>query len=237
MNVRKKSGKNFDTSADFIKVRLRGSFFFSTLRAARPGHRLLRVLDARADLDLGRAVQLPLVVGAQLLALLGLLLRLDDHGGVEQLGEEEADGSARLLDGSLYTGLTPTGESAGIGKLLAPVVPTNIFCIGLNYREHAAESGMEPPEKPILFMKPTSSLQHPGVPVRLPACQNDSEVDYECELAAVIGERCRDVSETDALQFVIGYTGANDVSARHWQMNAGGGQWIRGKSFLSLIHI
>ena len=159
------------------------------------------------------------------------IIRFVGEDGTIRFGEQKDGGQAFVLEGDLYDGLSSTDRDAQVGKLLAPLEPTNIFCIGLNYREHAAESGMEPPEKPILFMKPTSSLQHPGEPVRLPACQNDSEVDYECELAAVIGESCRDVSEADALRYVLGYTAANDVSARHWQMNAGGGQWIRGKSF------
>ena len=159
------------------------------------------------------------------------MIRFLDENGTICFGEQRDGGRALVLEGELYDGLSSTGREARVEELLAPLKPTNIFCIGLNYREHAAESGMEPPEKPILFMKPTSSLQHPGGPIRLPACQNDSEVDYECELAAVIGESCRDVSEADALRHVLGYTAANDVSARHWQMNAGGGQWIRGKSF------
>ena len=159
------------------------------------------------------------------------IIRFIGEDGKICFGEQKDGEHALVLEGDLYEGLTRTSNEARILKLLAPLEPANIFCIGLNYREHAAESGMEPPEKPILFMKPTSSLQHPDGPVRLPACQNDSEVDYECELAAVIGESCRDVSEADALQYVLGYTAANDVSARHWQMNAGGGQWIRGKSF------
>ena len=159
------------------------------------------------------------------------IIRFIDQSGNIRLGESEDGEQADVLQGDLYTGLTTTGEETKVQKLLAPLDPVNILCIGLNYREHAAESGMEPPEKPILFMKPTSTLQHPGHAIRLPACQNDSEVDYECELAAVIGRPCRDVPEAEALQYVLGYTAANDVSARHWQMNGGGGQWIRGKSF------
>jgi 2-keto-4-pentenoate hydratase/2-oxohepta-3-ene-1,7-dioic acid hydratase in catechol pathway len=80
-------------------------------------------------------------------------------------------------------------------------------------------------------MKPTSALAHPGDPIRLPACQNDEEVDYECELAVMIGKAARDVSEAEALDYVLGYTCGHDVSARHWQLQFGGGQWIRGKSF------
>ena len=159
------------------------------------------------------------------------IIRFTDDSGEVYFGEQEADGQAQILSGDLFGGLTPTGERAAVDKLLAPLAPANIYCIGLNYREHAAESGMEPPEYPIVFMKPSSALQHPEDPIRLPACQIDSEVDYECELAVVIGRTCRDVSPSEALDCVLGYTCGNDVSARTWQIHRGGGQWIRGKSF------
>ena len=158
------------------------------------------------------------------------IIRFLDDGGQEQLGEED-DGGAKLLSGDLYGGLTPTENRAEVGKLLAPVMPANIYCIGLNYREHAAESGLEPPERPVVFMKPNSALAHPGDPIRLPACRNDEEVDYECELAVVIGKTARDVAAANALDYVLGYTCGHDVSARHWQLKFGGGQWIRGKGF------
>ncbi len=149
-----------------------------------------------------------------------------EHYGLESKGE-----SAEVLQGDLYAGLSPSGTTAPIAKLLAPIEPVNIYCIGLNYREHAAESGMDEPKLPIVFAKPTSALCHPEDPIRLPACQQDEEVDYECELAAIIGSPVRDVAVEDALDSVLGYTCANDVSARKWQLNAGGGQWIRGKGF------
>ncbi len=149
-----------------------------------------------------------------------------EHYGLESKGE-----SAEVLQGDLYAGLSPSGTTAPIAKLLAPIEPVNIYCIGLNYREHAAESGMDEPKLPIVFAKPTSALCHPEDSIRLPACQQDEEVDYECELAAIIGSPVRDVAVEDALDSVLGYTCANDVSARKWQLNAGGGQWIRGKGF------
>ena len=129
--------------------------------------------------------------------------------------------------------LLPTGESMDLAEvsLLSPVVPSNIFCIGLNYREHAKEGGAAIPQQPIVFMKPTSTLLNPGEPILIPACCDPKgEVDYECELAVVIGRPARNVSKEDALQYVRGYTAANDVSARKWQVMPGG-QWIRGKSF------
>ena len=110
--------------------------------------------------------------------------------------------------------------------------PSNIFCIGLNYRRHAQETGAELPEHPVVFMKPTSSVIGPGEAVRIPkACDRGDEVDYECELAVVIGTPGRDIAERDALRHVKGYAVACDVSARKWQKHGGGGQWIRGKGF------
>jgi 2-keto-4-pentenoate hydratase/2-oxohepta-3-ene-1,7-dioic acid hydratase in catechol pathway len=74
-------------------------------------------------------------------------------------------------------------------------------------------------------------VQHPGGPIELPRKLPSQSVDYECELAVVIGKRCKNVSRADALKYVLGYTCANDVSARDWQLNLGGGQWCQGKSF------
>ena len=159
------------------------------------------------------------------------IIRFTTGSGEIHFGEQKKDGRAQILSGDLFGGLTPTDERAEVAKLLAPLEPANIYCIGLNYREHAAESGMEPPEYPIVFMKPSSALQHPEDPIRLPACQIDSEVDYECELAVVIGRTCRDVLPSEALDCVLGYTCGHDVSARTWQIHRGGGQWIRGKGF------
>jgi len=161
------------------------------------------------------------------------IIRFIDDEGHCRWGEEQPEGAEiPVLKGDLYTGLSPTGGRAALGKLLAPVEPVNIYCIGLNYREHAVESGAEIPTYPVLFMKPTSTLTHPGDPIRLPACQEQGpETDYECELVAVIGRACRDVSAGEALDYVLGYTCGNDVSARRWQMHAGAGQWVRGKGF------
>ena len=162
------------------------------------------------------------------------ILRFCDPQGREYLGldqDSKIGDSVAILTGDIFTELKPTGEHATLDKLLTPLTPCNIYCIGLNYREHAAESGMEEPKKPIIFAKPTSSLCHPDNPIRLPACQHEEEVDYECELAVIIGTPARDVSVENALNYILGYTCANDVSARKWQLNAGGGQWIRGKGF------
>ncbi|MEW8015227.1 MAG: fumarylacetoacetate hydrolase family protein [Candidatus Sedimenticola endophacoides] len=152
--------------------------------------------------------------------------------GEPWLGRDLGDGWAERLEGDLWSGLRPGGEIEAIGQRLAPLQPLNIFCIGLNYRVHAEETGMELPRHPVLFMKPTSTLIGPGEPILLPACcEQGPEVDYEAELAVVIGKAARNVSEARALDHVFGYACANDVSARRWQMHGGGGQWIRGKSF------
>ena len=123
------------------------------------------------------------------------------------------------------------GREATVKRLLAPIQPTSILCIGLNYRRHAAESGARAPERPLLFMKTPNSVQNPGDAIEIPAFMASHKVDYECELAVVIGKPCKNATRETALNYVLGYTCANDVSARDWQLEWGGGQWCRGKSF------
>ncbi|MBA2461071.1 MAG: fumarylacetoacetate hydrolase family protein [Actinobacteria bacterium] len=105
--------------------------------------------------------------------------------------------------------------------------PGKIVCVGLNYRDHAEESGMEIPARPLLFAKWPSSLIGPGEPIVLP--EHAKEVDYEAELGVVIGKRAQRVPVADALDHVAGYLCANEVSARDIQF--ADGQWTRGKSF------
>mmetsp|Transcript_32174 Transcript_32174/g.94010 ORF Transcript_32174/g.94010 Transcript_32174/m.94010 type:complete len:229 (-) Transcript_32174:86-772(-) len=109
--------------------------------------------------------------------------------------------------------------------------PPAIYCIGLNYRQHAKESGMPEPKFPVVFTKPPSSVIGHGDTIEIPAICHPEEVDYEVELAVVIGKSAKNVPEDKALEYVQGYTVANDVSARKWQLQQGGGQWCRGKSF------
>jgi len=104
--------------------------------------------------------------------------------------------------------------------------PGKIVCVGLNYRDHAEEQGVELPEAPLLFAKWPSSLVGPGEAIVLP--RTSTRVDYEAELGVVIGERVKGVSEENALEAVLGYLCLNDVSARDFQF--GDGQWTRGKS-------
>lgn len=117
-------------------------------------------------------------------------------------------------------------------KLLAPVVPQQIFAIGLNYRKHAEEFNNPIPEYPVVFMKSIGSVIGPNEPIVIPPVAAASFVDYEVELAIVIGKLARNVKPEDAFDYVMGYTIANDVSSRDWQKGSkGGGQWCRAKSF------
>ncbi len=152
-------------------------------------------------------------------------------GGVEHLGRQHDDGRVTLLEGDLFGPLRDTGRVVQVEKFLAPLEPRDIICVGLNYRQHAAETGAEIPSHPVMFMKNSGAVQHPGDPILLPRTLRSDRVDYEAELAVVIGKTCRNVRRDDALAHVLGYTCGNDVSARDWQRNGGGGQWSRGKSF------
>jgi 2-keto-4-pentenoate hydratase/2-oxohepta-3-ene-1,7-dioic acid hydratase in catechol pathway len=159
------------------------------------------------------------------------IIRYLDTSGTIHHGAEQADGSILRIEGDLFAAHRVTAERADIAKLLAPVAPTQIIGIGLNYRRHAQETGAKIPERPIVFYKGINSLQNPGDPILLPQHLRSDEVDYECELAVVIGRSGRNVSREHALDYVLGYSCANDVSARDHQIRLGGGQWCRGKSF------
>ena len=164
------------------------------------------------------------------------IIRFHGEDGKVCLARDLGDGTVERLNGRIFdqnSPIVPSGEILAVpDHLLAPLVPTNIFCIGLNYAKHAKEGGREVPPRPLIFMKPTSSLNHPGQPIRIPDCEMEGpETDYECELVVVIGQPARNVLEEDALKFVFGYTCGNDVSARQWQRVGGNGQWIRGKGF------
>lgn len=155
---------------------------------------------------------------------------LDPKGNVTHAAVQ-ADGSALKLAGDIYTSPQVTLEQVEVAKVLAPIQPTSIICIGLNYRKHAEETGARFPEYPVVFFKGINTLQNPGDPIQLPTHLRSDEVDYECELAVVIGRACKNASRQTALEYVLGYTACNDVSARDWQIKRGGGQWCRGKTF------
>ncbi len=148
-----------------------------------------------------------------------------------QFGRLHEDGSQEHLAGTSLYDLHATGNPADVQQLLAPVVPTCVYGIGLNYQQHAAESGMTTPADPVVFLKPLSALQHPSAAIEIPVHFASEEVDYEVELAVVIGRSGKNIPKEKALDYVLGYTCANDVSARDWQIKRGGGQWCRGKMF------
>ncbi|MGE0606163.1 MAG: fumarylacetoacetate hydrolase family protein [Pirellulales bacterium] len=115
-------------------------------------------------------------------------------------------------------------------KLLAPVPrPQKVICVGLNYADHAKESGAQPPPEPVLFNKFPSAIAAHGDSIVLPPCSE--AVDYEAELVAVIGQGGKNIAEEKALEHVAGYCPGHDVSARDWQLKKPGGQWLLGKSF------
>ena len=159
------------------------------------------------------------------------IIRYLDSAGHTHYGSEQPDGSALRIDGDVFGAHRVTAERADVVKRLAPIVPTQILCIGLNYRRHAEETKAKLPERPILFVKGVNTLQHPGDPILIPQHLRSDEVDYECELAVVIGRACKNVGRARALDYVLGYTCANDVPARDHQIRLGGGQWCRGKFF------
>src|SRR5688500_6503842 len=163
-------------------------------------------------------------------ALMRIIRFVERATGRVLIGAQRDPSIAELLDGALPD-FSTTGEMVQIERILAPIVPADILCIGLNYRAHAAEQKSELPKNPMLFIKSGNSLADPDEPVPLPA--NSSKVDFEAELAVVIGRPALRVSRENALSHVFGYTIANDLSARDWQKDKdlNGGQFARGKSF------
>lgn len=160
------------------------------------------------------------------------IVRFLTEDGEVRMGsiDEDRPGEARIVRGDLFGRLEPTEQRARIRRLLAPLTPCNILAVGLNYGGHAAETKISRPESPVLFLKATTSVIGPGDVILLPSVGPD-RVDYEAELAVVIGRRAKNVSRQEALDVVLGYTCANDVSARDWQIDKQKRQWARGKSF------
>jgi len=135
------------------------------------------------------------------------------------------------LEGSWSDGFRKSGRAIEKGRLLSPIEPAAVYAIGLNYRDHAAETGAPLPEYPVLFFKNPRAVIGPDEPVRLPRHLRSDEVDAEAELAIVLARECLNATRANAMDFVAGFTCANDVSARDWQKKRSGGQWCRAKSF------
>ena len=159
------------------------------------------------------------------------------EGEVDEHGQPDEDSQIIGLSGDpLHVGFHPSGETFRLSgvRLLAPVIPrSKVVAIGKNYAAHAAEMGGEAPAEPLMFLKPNTSVVGPGDPIYYP--RQSSQVDYEGELAVVIGRICRDVPAEKAADVIFGYTIANDVTARDLQKSDG--QWSRAKGFDSFCPI
>jgi len=155
------------------------------------------------------------------------IVRFDNKGQV-RFGILEGE-TVTPLAGDCWNAEPLSGEKHTLGqvRLMAPLEPGNIFCVGRNYSEHAKELGNDLPEEPLIFMKPTASLLEPEGTIRIPLWAG--RIDYEGELAVVIGKSCRNVSEQDAPDVIFGLTCLNDVTARDLQKKDG--QWARAKGF------
>jgi len=150
-----------------------------------------------------------------------------EHSG-KPLYAAERSGRWRLIDGDLFGDFREGPEVSPENlRLLPPVTPSKIVCVGLNYKDHAAEQNKPLPEEPLLFLKPTSSVIGPGAPIHMPMWAG--RVDYESELGLVIGRRASNVKMNRAYDYVLGLTAVNDVTARDLQKKDG--QYSRAKGF------
>ena len=150
------------------------------------------------------------------------------EGGEGRYGLVEGD-DVYAVEGEVFGDLKRGKRVGSLSelRLLAPCQPTKVAAVGLNYAAHAAESQKEVPAEPILFLKPPSAVIGPGENIVYPSISQ--WVDHEAELAAVVGRRARNVAAEEALDYLLGYTCGNDVSARDLQRRDG--QWARGKGF------
>ena len=149
-------------------------------------------------------------------------------GIIEGPGEDPADLVVAVAEGHPFAPLQLTGERLPLSqvRLLAPVLPSKVVCIGKNYADHAKEMGGPAPADPVVFLKPSTSVIGPGDPIALP--RDSNHVDHEAELGLVVGRLCREVPRERAYDVLLGYTCGNDVTARDHQ--EADGQWTRGKS-------
>jgi len=157
------------------------------------------------------------------------IVRFSDVAGKVCYGVVNAE-NIELIEGDLFGQFRTTGTKVAMKsiRLLIPVVPSNFLCLGKNYRAFAGEENPSFPKEPLLFIKATSAVVAYDASILLPAVA-PNEVYYEAELAVIIGKAARNVSEKDALKYVLGYTVSNDVGAKDCQ--AKDGQWARAKSF------
>jgi 2-keto-4-pentenoate hydratase/2-oxohepta-3-ene-1,7-dioic acid hydratase in catechol pathway len=159
------------------------------------------------------------------------IIRTRDASGCIVHLKQDSPTDGYLIEGNLLGNFTISRKRLPIRQILAPLVPPLIIGIAQNYRAHAEEMNGKVPERPVFFLKMPGSLLNPGEAIRLPRAARSEKVDYEAELAVVLGKTCRQVPVEEAMDAVLGYTAANDVSARDWQKEWGGGQFCRGKGF------
>ena len=132
------------------------------------------------------------------------LIRYRDAAGAIDYGRQHDDGRTTRIDGDILGAYQDTGQTADVVKTLAPIEPRDIICIGLNYRKHAEEGKQPIPEYPVLFMKNPGAMQNPGDPIVLPRQLKSDAVDYECELAVVIGKPCKNVPKSRSARLRAG---------------------------------
>ena len=154
------------------------------------------------------------------------------YGAVDGLDDNDditEESIVAPIEGHPFVEIRPEGSVLKLAdvRLLAPVLPSKVVCVGKNYRDHAAEMGGEAPEEPLLFLKPSTSVIGSGDPIDLP--WQSEQVEHEGELAVVVGRMCKDVPVDRVNDVIFGYTIANDVTARDLQKSDG--QWTRAKGF------
>ena len=159
------------------------------------------------------------------------IFRYLDQSGKMGFGRFDKEGNTFLILQKGDGDFEATDQRITPFQFLTPIDFRCIYAIGLNYRAHAQETGLEIPKYPMVFMKAPTAAQNPGDPIVLPRYLRSDKVDFEAELGVVIGRPCKNVKPEDALSYVLGYVCANDVSARDWQLQKGGSQWCRGKTF------
>jgi 2-keto-4-pentenoate hydratase/2-oxohepta-3-ene-1,7-dioic acid hydratase in catechol pathway len=157
------------------------------------------------------------------------LVRFRYGGRIATGAIDEESEAIRVLAGTFFEQPVPTGEEVPLVdvRLLAPILPSKAVCVGKNYAAHAAEFDSDVPEEPLLFLKPSTAIIGPGDTIPLPSISR--RVDYEGELAVVIGRLARSVRAEEAFRYILGYTCANDVTLRDLQNKDG--QWARAKGF------
>ena len=154
----------------------------------------------------------------------------DNHQILHGLFKIDEPDQANIIEGDIFQDFNVTHKKAKIKQVLSPILPSNILALGFNYRKHADEIKMEAPEFPVLFIKATNSVIGHEAPIVLPIAGPD-KVDYEGELAVIISKIDKNIPPDEGFDYILGYTCANDVSARDWQFEKQKGQWARGKSF------